>query len=183
MKVRDFLDFNPAPVSTVRIVTWSALFIALGVLFPILFHLFGLGPVFLPMFLPILTAGFVLPPVFAVLVGVVTPLVSFLLTQMPPFLILPLMMSEGFFLGGIPSVFFQKLKWNFWLVLGGTLIFDRMLLAVLVLFLSPVFHLPPRLASGYVVLQGLPGVVLNFIFVPVLVKILPTPKTGERKSY
>ncbi len=145
---------------------------ALGVLFPILFHIFGLGPVFLPMFVPILTAGFVLPPVPAVLVGIVTPLTSFLLTQMPPVLILPLMIIEGFFLAGIPAVFYGTLRWNFWLVLLAALLFDRILLGVLVLFLAPVFHLPPRLSSVYMVLRGLPGVLLNLILVPLFVKWL-----------
>ena len=158
----------------VRLLTWSALFIALGVLFPILFHIFGLGPVFLPMFVPILTAGFVLPPVFALFVGVSTPVASFLLTQMPPILILPLMVIEGFFLAGIPSVFYGTLRWNFWLVLLGALLFDRILLGVLVLFLAPVFHLPPRLSSVYMVLRGLPGVLLNLVLVPVFVNLLRT---------
>ncbi len=152
---------------------------ALGVLFPILFHMFGLGPVFLPMFVPILTAAFLLPPVFAIFVGITTPFISFLLTQMPPALILPLMMIEGVFLAGIPSYFYQKRGWNFWLVLAGALFFDRVLLSTLVLFLAPVFHLPPRLATIYVVLRGMPGVFLNFILVPVFFRLLKTREFQE----
>ena len=108
----------------------------------------------------------------AIFIGVVTPILSFLLTHMPPIIILPLMIIEGFFLGGIPAFFYGKLKLNFWIILLGALIFDRILLGVMVLLLAPVFHLPARLSSVYVVLQGLPGVLLNLFLVPVFVRLL-----------
>lgn len=161
-----------------RILTWGALLITLGILLPILFHLFGLGPIFLPMFIPILTAGFLMPPLSAIFIGMITPILSFLLTHMPPIVILPLMVIEGFFLGGIPAIFYGKLKWNFWLVLLGALIFDRILLGVMVLLLAPVFHLPARLSSIYLVLQGLPGVLLNLFLVSVFVKLLKVRDVG-----
>ena len=52
-----------------------------------LFHLAGgMGVVFLPMHLPVLLAGFFLGPRFGLLVGIITPLLSSLLTGMPPLL-------------------------------------------------------------------------------------------------
>jgi len=162
-----------------RILTWGALFITLGILLPIFFHLFGLGPIFLPMFIPILMAGFLMPPASAIFIGGSTPILSFLLTHMPPIIILPLMVIEGLFLGGIPAVFYGKLKWNFWTVLLTTLIFDRILLGVMILLLAPVFHLPPRLSSIYVVLQGLPGIFLNLFLVSVSVRLLKFTDAGK----
>ncbi|NOY76799.1 MAG: ECF transporter S component [Calditrichaeota bacterium] len=159
--------------------TWGALFITLGILLPILFHLFGLGPVFLPMFIPILTAGFLMPPASAIFIGVSTPILSFLITHMPPVIILPLMIIEGLFLGGIPAVFYGKLKWNFWLVLLAALIFDRILLGMMVLLLAPVFHLPSRLSSIYMVVQGFPGILLNLFVVSVFVKLLKFTDAGR----
>lgn len=63
----------------------AGLFIALGILFPIVFHTFGAaaGRVFLPMHIPVLLAGFFLPPGYAAIVGIVTPLLSSVLTGMP----------------------------------------------------------------------------------------------------
>lgn len=48
-------------MSTAKKLTYSSLFLALGLVVPQLFHLLGgAGPVFLPMHLPVLLAGFYL---------------------------------------------------------------------------------------------------------------------------
>ena len=62
----------------------AAVLLALGILLPMFFHLFGAGgPVFLPMHLPVLLAGFLLGPLYGALIGLLSPLLSFLFTQMP----------------------------------------------------------------------------------------------------
>jgi len=63
----------------------SGLLIALGVLIPIFFHMLGAGgPVFLPMHLPVMVTGFLVGPLFGLIVGALTPFISSLLTGMPP---------------------------------------------------------------------------------------------------
>ena len=64
----------------------TALFIALGVVLPIVFHSFSVlgGRMFLPMHIPVLIAGLFLGPSSGLLVGLVCPILSFLLTGMPP---------------------------------------------------------------------------------------------------
>ncbi|MEW6756351.1 MAG: hypothetical protein AB1505_36070, partial [Candidatus Latescibacterota bacterium] len=92
----------PAPaVLSLREVTWSAVFAALGMGVPVLFHALGLGPTFLPMLLPVLAAGLSLRPLAAALVGLVTPLLSGLLTGMPPLVpVGGVMAAEGAALAG-----------------------------------------------------------------------------------
>jgi len=69
----------------VKFLTLTALLIAVGVLLPMVFHILSFGgPMFLPMHIPVLVAGFLLPWQFAALVGITTPLLSFFLTGMPP---------------------------------------------------------------------------------------------------
>jgi len=63
----------------------GGLFLALALGLPLAFHLVGLGSSFLPMFYPILLAGFLLDFQVAVLVGLLSPLLSAALTGMPPF--------------------------------------------------------------------------------------------------
>ena len=59
--------------------------IALGVIVPTIFHMTGVGgTIFLPMHIPVLFAGVILGPGLAALVGVLCPLISHLLTGMPP---------------------------------------------------------------------------------------------------
>ena len=66
-------------------ITTSGILIAVGIILPLVFHTFALGgPVFLPMHIPILLGGFLLTPLFAVLVGLATPLLSCFLTGTPP---------------------------------------------------------------------------------------------------
>ncbi|MEG1849999.1 MAG: ECF transporter S component, partial [Oscillospiraceae bacterium] len=72
------------PSTTKQLVT-AAMFTALGVLFPQLFHLFGAvaGKVFLPMHIPVLVCGLVCGPMSGALCGLLTPLLSSTLTGMP----------------------------------------------------------------------------------------------------
>ena len=55
-----------------RRICWGALFIALGILLPITFHMVGMGKVFLPMHIPILLAGFFCGPAIGAMVGFIT---------------------------------------------------------------------------------------------------------------
>jgi hypothetical protein len=62
----------------------GGLFGALGIVVPMLFHAVGLGKVFLPMYLPILALGLMVSWEVALIVGCATPLLSAVLTGMPP---------------------------------------------------------------------------------------------------
>ncbi|MCL6580098.1 MAG: ECF transporter S component [Firmicutes bacterium] len=67
-----------------RDVVLGGLFLALALVLPTVFHLFGAGKVFLPMHIPIFLAGFMVTPWVAGVVGLVAPLLSSVLTGMPP---------------------------------------------------------------------------------------------------
>lgn len=89
----------------------AAVLIALGVLLPMAFHLFGAGgPIFLPMHLPVLLAGFLLGPLYGALIGLLSPLLSFLFTQMPQIGGLPGMMVELFVYGTLSGLLFRLIK-------------------------------------------------------------------------
>ncbi|MCX7597338.1 MAG: ECF transporter S component [Armatimonadetes bacterium] len=64
----------------------AGLFGALGIVVPIAFHALGpgMGPIFLPMYLPILALGLLASPSVSAQVGFITPLLSSVLTGMPP---------------------------------------------------------------------------------------------------
>lgn len=71
-------------VSAARDLTLGGLFGALAIVLPILFHAVGMGKVFLPMYLPILALGLLASWRTAALVGLLAPLISAVLTGMPP---------------------------------------------------------------------------------------------------
>jgi len=129
--------------------TLSAMFIALGVLLPIVFHSIGLGSIFLPMFWPVAIAVFFLPTTFAALVGILTPLMSFLFTGMPPISppILYLMIVELLALSLVTSVLYTGTRWGIFLPLLAGLLCSRIILFFMVIPLASILGLPSKIAS------------------------------------
>ncbi len=166
-----FQDTLPANRTLVYLL-FGAFFIAMGVLFPIIFHALSLGPVFLPMFIPILLAGFLLPLPVAISVGILTPLTSALLTQMPPMIIIPLMTLEAVILTGGPHLFYTRWGYSVFTATLLTLLADRAALFLMIFFLSPILNLPQGMTATTVVLQGMPGVLLLLIVIPALTPLL-----------
>ena len=117
------------------------MFIALGILTPIVFHAIGLGKIFLPMFWPVAASIFFLPVPFAVLVGVLTPVLSFLLMGMPPVSppILYRMMIELLFLTLCTGLLYRNAKMGvvFSLLIG--LLGSRVVTFLLTLLLRPFY--------------------------------------------
>ncbi len=94
----------------IRIITYSAAFTALGVLFPMIFHLFGsgAGQMFLPMHLPVLAAGLFVSPVCGLASGILSPLLSCFITSMPTVVKMPFMCIE-LAVYGVSSGLFMRL--------------------------------------------------------------------------
>jgi hypothetical protein len=150
----------------------GGLFMALALVFPIIFHALGLGSAFLPMFYPIIAAGFLVALPVAMVVGVMSPLVSGLITGMPPFFppIGLIMMFEGAVLTVVPALLYRRLRTNAWLTTIITMAADRLLLLFLVLFFSAALKLPEGVLSAAVLINGIPGTVLILVLIPPLVK-------------
>lgn len=162
------------PENISRHVPLAALFAALGLIFPVFFHLVGLGSTFLPMFLPILMGSLLLPLQLALSIAIVTPLLSFLFTGMPPLYppILPVMTTELVLIGAIGSFLFFHKKASLWLTLVIAVLADRVLLFVFVYLLAPLFGLPEKAFSLAAVLHGIPGIILIFTVIPLTFRFL-----------
>ncbi|NLY56138.1 MAG: ECF transporter S component [Firmicutes bacterium] len=156
--------------------TYGGIFIALGVLLPIAFHWVGLGRTFLPMHIPILLAGFIAGPLTAAVVGVITPLLSSVLTGMPPLAPTGLMMAvelpiygwlagaayQRYSLGKIPSLVIA--------ILAGRLVYGFLMWLALPLFGLEAIH--PLYPIGAGLIGSLPGIILQLILVPATVGLL-----------
>lgn len=158
--------------SKTRQLVLSGLFIAIGVLLPVIFHMFGLGSVFLPMHLPVLMAGFLVDVPFGILVGAITPILSSLITGMPPaFPVLPYMVFELATYGGSASLFYRKLKFNIYISLIFSMVLGRVVSAIVVWILATFFmaKLPgPFVFIAGSITKGLPGIVIQLILIPIL---------------
>ena len=163
---------------------YSAFFIALGFIFPVVFHMVGMGKIFLPMFWPMAACGFFLTWPYAVSVGLLTPLISMLLTGMPPVPILQLMMAEFVVLILTIRYFRQKTSLGvFWIVLTGMLA-SRVITWIIAGWIAPLFGLPPDLYALTRMVQGIPGFACILFVVPLLIhRIQHLPVFRMRKSH
>lgn len=154
----------------------SAVFVALGVLLPLAFHLAGAaGAIFLPMHIPTLLAGFMLGPYCGLCVGLLSPLISSLSTGMPPPLpTLPIMAVELSVYGTIGGWLYRKQKQGIWLSLLAAMLAGRLaaagvafgLVALLAVKITPLAFI-----TGAII-TGLPGIAIQLMLVPLLVRRL-----------
>jgi len=163
--------------SKAKFITHVALYLALAVIIPIGFHAFGLGGrIFLPMHIPVLLAGFLAGPVCGVVVGLLAPGLSFLLTGMPPTYAVPLMSLELPIYGLIAGLAYNRLKLNIYISLIIAMIFGRLMFALGLLVLGMFIKLPYTaaafLSAGGAVITGLPGIAVQIVLIPIIVASL-----------
>ncbi len=154
---------------------YSALLLALGVLFPFFFHQFGIaGRIFLPMHIPVLIAGFLVGPTSGALVGGLSPLLSSLLTGMPPLPLTALMIPELFIYGLLSGFFYRILRLNLWLSLLGAMLGGRAVWVLIACLISPLLGIRARpLPLALAALgTGWPGMILQLVFIPPIVRRL-----------
>ncbi len=152
----------------------GGLFLALALAFPPLFHLAGLGSVFLPMLLPVVSVGFVVSWRVSTTVGLLAPLLSGLLTGMPPFVppIAFMMMVELALLGLMPSILYRSLRCRLMPTLATTLLLNRALVFGQRFVLAEFFGVPGIAYGLATITSGLPGIVLMLVATPLIVRTL-----------
>lgn len=151
----------------------GGLFLALGVIIPQVFHIFGpaAGRIFLPMHIPVMFAGFFVGPVIGLITGVLAPVLSTLITGMPPVPLLYFMIIELGAYGFAAGITFRKYKMNIYISLIISMLFGRLiyglvlLIAVNVLGISSLSNISVIGAT----VTGLPGLVIQIVIIPAIV--------------
>lgn len=167
-----------------RQITLTSLFIALCVIVPFLFHLVGLGMMFLPMFLPILLAGFFIEFPVVLLVGLLGPFTSSLATGMPPLFPTAISMTaEGMVAAGVASYLFHTKKISLWLALPVAIVAERVTRVIMLFLILPLFGLPAKEWSIVEIITTLPGVALQLILIPLILFMFWKSKIIERKLW
>ena len=156
----------------------SAAMAALGLTLPWAFHAVGLGSRFLPMLLPLLLNGFLVPWRWALLVGASVPWISALMTGMPPLYppVALLLSCVGAILGAVAAAAYRVTRPRIWPALILAIVCGRAASFGLTWWLARRFNLPPALASLGTFAQALPGVALQLAVVPVVVRALARRK-------
>jgi thiamine transporter ThiT len=158
----------PVQHKTLRSMIVSAMMTALAVALPLVFHTLGLGSKFLPMFLPLLLNAFLASWPWSIVAAVTAPWLSAALTGMPPIFppVALIMSCECAVMAGVASALYRASRKNLWLSLLSAILLGRLTGFLLTWFFAAKFGLSGGLAASAVIVQGLPGVILQLILVP-----------------
>jgi hypothetical protein len=160
----------------------AGLCIALGIVLPVAFHsVANAGSIFLPMHIPVLLCGLICGWPYGLACGVLAPLLSSLITGMPPMAYLPSMLCELAVYGFVSGLLMRyvktgKLLVDLYLSLVGAMLLGRLVLGLLnaVLFRAGEYSIAIWTASAFV--TALPGIILQLAIIPVLVFALKKAK-------
>jgi len=177
--------------TNIRSYVFTAVFVALSVAVPWVFHQFHLaGPTFLPMHIFVLVAGLLSGWRAGLIVGLLVPLSSYAVAGMPVLNILPQVTIELAVYGLVAGVLREKFNLRpVWSLLGA-MVAGRLALfvAVAVIYLitgaiySPLgAETNPLLAVWSTIEQGWPGIVIQLALIPVIVWLVGKLTTKASK--
>ncbi len=156
----------------------TSLCMALCIVLPLAFHSIpNGGSIFSPMHIPVLLCGIVCGPLYGLVCGIFGPLLSSLITQMPPLAYLPPMTAElavyGLVCGiCIKLVHTKKYILDVYISLAGSMLCGRVAagLAKAFIFMPGEFSLK-MWVTAYVI-EAVPGIILHLLLIPMLVLVL-----------
>lgn len=155
----------------------TAVCAALCVVVPMAFHAIpNAGQVFLPMHIPVLLCGMLCGWPHGFLCGLVGPLVSSLLTGMPPAAMLPSMMVECAAYGLVTGLMMRyihtgKLAADLYLSMGVAMLAGRNVAGIA----KSLIFSPGTAPFAWVttsLVTGIPGILIQLVLVPVVVAAL-----------
>lgn len=168
-------------LAPVKKIILTALMIALCVVLPIAFHAIpNAGSIFLPMHIPVLLCGLVCGWGYGGLCGLVGPLLSSLLTSMPPAAVLPGMMVECCVYGLVSGLMMRyvrtgKTTLDLYLSLVAAMLLGRVLSGIAkALIFTPGMSLAAWAAASFV--TAIPGIIIQLVLIPLLVLALTKAK-------
>lgn len=151
---------------------YGGLLVALGILLPQAFHVFGqnAGMIFLPIQIPVLFGGILLGPYYGGVIGSIVPLLSSVLTGMPPVPKVYFMFVELVTYGMVAGWLIRRTNVYVSLLtamLCGRAAYGLALVAgVQILHMQAPFLTQAAFFSGIV--SGIPGMAIQILLLPVL---------------
>lgn len=156
--------------------TYTALFIALGIVLPQIFHLIGgpgIGAILLPMHIPVLIGAIILGPKSGVVIGTTSVLIGFSL-GMPALPMAAFMFFELGVYGLVAGYLGYTRRLNSYIALVGAMISGRLVSLVVMQVAIQLMgiKLPPVFGTLGVFSSGIPGMLIQIIIIPLLVYTL-----------
>ncbi|MBE6987701.1 MAG: ECF transporter S component [Ruminococcaceae bacterium] len=163
----------------------TALFIAVGVVLPQAFHAIpNAGSVMLPMHIPVLLAGLVCGPVFGLACGIITPVMSSLITGMPGMAYLPAMLCELAIYGLVSGLVTKVVKTgkpivDIYAALITSMLAGRVIYGIVnaLIFRAGEYSMSMWLTASFV--TALPGIIIQLVAIPIVIMALRKAKLIE----
>ena len=166
---------NKTAQPPIRRLTWSAMCLALCLLLPFLTgQIPQIGSALCPMHLPVLLAGFLCGPWWALVTGLAAPLLRNLLFSMPPLLTAIAMSFELGTYGVVSGLLYRRLPKNLagiYISLITAMITGRIVWGIVRVAMTGMageaFTWAMFLAGAFT--TAIPGIIIQLILIPVLV--------------
>lgn len=173
-------------MTKIKKLVYAALCIALGIVLPIAFHSIpNAGSIFLPMHIPVLLCGLICGWEYGLICGALTPILSSLMTGMPPMAYVPSMTIElsvyGFVAGLMINVIKTKnINLNIYISLILAMIAGRLAGGIVnaLIFKAGSYSMQIWIASSFI--TSFPGIIIQLILIPILVIALKKAKLVEQ---
>lgn len=131
------------------------------------------------MHIPVLIAGFLLGPLYGLIIGMISPLISAMTTGMPAIARLPFMIGELATYGAISGLLFEQLgfykrRFGIYISLLGAMLVGRIVYGLMIVGAIYLFGVK-GLSIGMVgtaIITGIPGIVIQVVCIPVLILAL-----------
>lgn len=161
----------------IKKIVYLGVLISLCVLLPIFFHSVpNGGKIFAPMHIPVLITGLLLGPIEGIICGLLGPILSSIITGMPPATILPIMAGElvvyGLISGLVIIILGKNKVINIYISLLVAQISGRIVAGLLNSFiLSQKSYTLKTWITSYFLVSS-PAIILQLIIIPMTVKML-----------
>ena len=161
------------PIYDARQLICASLLGALAVILPFFFHLVvpQIAKLFLPLFIPIAVAGFLVEIRYSLALCFLVPVLSFATTGMPPLLIPPIgaiMILELMLLTSLNFIFYRKFGWNIFVAAFLSLLLNRLFYLAILFIVADLLNLPRMTFTLYAGIKQIPGFILLLTVVPVV---------------
>ncbi|NLL00609.1 MAG: ECF transporter S component [Clostridiales bacterium] len=163
--------------------TIGGLLLAIGIIIPRMFHIFGtgeIGKVLLPMHLGVFIAGIYLGASYGAIIGFITPLINsiFGLPMFPHNLIMAIELAAYGFFAGLTMYLLQKnnikrmrRSFRVYISLIVSMILGRLINALALFIMARVFAMtvPAPLTVFGSALTAIPGILIQLVLVPAII--------------
>ena len=174
--------------SSIRRLVMTALCVALGVVLPQALHAVpNAGNVLLPMHIPVLLCGLTCSWGYGLACGVLPPLMSHLVSGMPPAAVLPAMVCELAAYGlisGLAAKYIRtgKRTADVYIQLISAMLIGRVVygLANALIFRAGAYSMEVFVTAAFV--TALPGIVIQLVLLPALILVLEKAGVVERPA-